>query len=104
MDSYARKVTLDAPDSALRKKTCMKMTKYSDLVSGLGGRFLPLGFDSLGRFGSNCFDGLAFLLKGMDKWRKDFFCKDLSIALARSWSLQTILSVCHVEDGKVVRL
>ena len=81
--SYARHQTLVAPERALRKKVSLKNGKYCDLVAGLGGRFLPLGFDSLGRYCSSFVEGLGFLLKRLEPWQKSFFWRELSVACAR---------------------
>ena len=105
MPSYARIQSFSAPEQSLRRKMSLKLSKYDKLVKGLGGRFLPLGFDSLGRYLSSYVEGLGFLLKRLESWKKDHFWRGLSLATARrrSWTLENVILNTEVVDGVVVK-
>jgi len=59
----------------------------------------------LGRYLSLYVEGLGFLLKRMDHWKKEHFWRGISIACARTraWTLENVILNTEVVEDKVVK-
>ena len=93
MKSYCKRFNSENLSCAFGSKRNDKLKKYKDEVVKIGGSFLPIVFDAMGRIDDRAMGPLKTLLAGLGSTGLASFWRDLAfeLCLMRAWTLRRLL-------------